>query len=333
MKKDLILITAHCPTEEKRKILLNLVNGLQPIRRDFDLMVVSHTPLTFDVQERVDWAIFDKDNELLKDWKYQNQPWFCPYEGIKIQSVFFGSGNTYLTLHKQLITGYSTAKSFGYEKIQCIEYDAYFSDFSEFYKNSKSLDEYDAILYTKKSALYEINLEFGIGNFHAVKISSLPEKAFRFNREEILKELEESDHKTTEKRTQDLYSINGNKVLLKDHGVLSRNGNQIRLIDFHKGEFEMQWAVPYYDPKPDKINFLAWNDSSDTPSDVLVVVNDERIFTFKQIKKFEWSIQTLGNVDDINTITIIINNKLKNHIVLTPENRQEFKEVNRAYYE
>jgi hypothetical protein len=103
MNKDLICITAHCPNEEKRRILHNLVLSLQPIRNDFDLMIVSHTPVTFDVQENVDWVIFDKDNELLTDWKYQNQPWFSPHEGKHIQSVFFGVGNTYLTLHKQLI--------------------------------------------------------------------------------------------------------------------------------------------------------------------------------------------------------------------------------------
>ena len=32
-------------------------------------------------------------------------------------SFFFGKGNTYLPVHKQLITGYSLAKTFGYKKI------------------------------------------------------------------------------------------------------------------------------------------------------------------------------------------------------------------------
>ena len=166
MKKDLVLVTAHCPTEEKRKILLDLIKGMQSIRKDFDLMVISHTPLSGDVQESVDWAIYDRDNELLKDWRHQNQPWFSPFEGMTIQSIFFGNGNTYLALHKQLITGYALAKSLGYEKVQCIEYDAYFCDFSEFYENSKILEEYDAILYDG-----ERSLQYGIGNFHAVRIS------------------------------------------------------------------------------------------------------------------------------------------------------------------
>ena len=151
--KDLICVTAHCPTAEKRKILHDLIISLQPIRSDFDIMVISHTPITFDIQENVDWVIFDKDNELLKEWKYQNQPWFSPHDGKHIQSIFFGSGNTYLTLHKQLITGYVNAKAFGYEKVHFIEYDAHFSDHTEFYDNSKILEEYDAVLYTKESKL------------------------------------------------------------------------------------------------------------------------------------------------------------------------------------
>ena len=330
--KDLILITAHCPTEEKRKILLDLVTGLQPIRKDFDLMVVSHTPVTFDVQERVDWAIYDKDNELLKDWRHQNQPWFSPAEGKRIQSIFFGSGNTYLTLHKQLITGYAMARSFGYEKIQCIEYDAYFCDFTEFYENTKALDEYDAVLYKKTDGWGEINLQFGIGNFHAVRISSLSERAFKFDREEILREIEDSAERTTEKRTQDLYSENSNKILVKDHELLMQNGNILRLIDFHKGEFEMQWAVPFYDPMSDCVEFIVWNEASDSPANVLVIINDHDIISFNNMEKFTWQIRTIGKIEDINTVTTLINGKMKNRIIIDESNRELFKETNRAYY-
>ena len=331
--KDLICITAHCPTEEKRRILYNLVSSLQPIRKDFDLMVISHTPVTFDVQENVDWVIFDKDNELLTDWKYQNQPWFSPHDGKHIQSIFFGIGNTYLTLHKQLITGYGHAKTFGYEKVHFIEYDAYFQDHTEFYDNSKILNTYDAVLYTKKDALFEINLQFGIGNFHSVRISTLSERAFKYDREEILKELEESSEKTTEKRTQILYGENGNKIYFKDHNVITQNGNILRIIDFHKGEFEMQWAVPFYDDRKKTIEFVVWNDASEKPCNVIVIVNDDNIIKFENLKKFEWSIQTLGEPKDIRNIKVIINDKLKNNIILNENNIEMFKKTNFVKYE
>ena len=77
------------------------------------------------------------------------------------------------------------------------------------------------MLYTKKDELFEINLQFGIGNFHSVKINNLSDRAFYFNREEILKELEDSSEKTTEKRTQVLYSENGNKVYHLEHFVIN----------------------------------------------------------------------------------------------------------------
>jgi len=332
MNKDLICITAHCPNEEKRRVLHNLVLSLQSIRKDFDLMVISHTPVTFDVQENVDWVVFDRDNELLTDWKYQNQPWFSPHEGKHIQSVFFGVGNTYLTLHKQLITGYGHAKTFGYNKVHFIEYDAYFSDHTEFYDNSRILDEYDAVMYTKKDALFEINLQFGIGNFHSVKIPTLSDKAFYFNREMILNELEESSEKTTEKRTQDLYGENGNKIFFKDHNVITKNGNILRIVDFHKGEFEMQWAVPFYDQTTDNIDFIVWNDSSDKPCNIVVILNDDKIIKFSNLEKFNWSISSLGKPNDVKNIKIIINDKLKNNITLDESNIEMFKKTNFVKY-
>jgi hypothetical protein len=188
-------------------------------------------------------------------------------------------------------------------------------------------------MYTKKDALFEINLQFGIGNFHSVKISTLSDRAFYFNREEILKELEESSEKTTEKRTQVLYGENGNKIYFKDHNVITKNGNILRIIDFHKGEFEMQWAVPFYDHVTDNIDFIVWNDASDKPCDVVVIVNDDRIIKFLNIEKFQWSITTLGHPNKIKNIKVIINDKLKNNIILDKNNIEIFKKTNFVRYE
>ncbi len=325
--KDLICITAHCPNTEKRKILLDLVLGLQPIRDDFDIMVVSHTPITSDVQEKVDWAIYDKDNELLTEWKYQNSPWFHP-ENKHIQSIFFGAGNTYLPVHKQLITGYSLAKTFGYEKIHMTEYDAYYKDFTEFYDNSKVLDDYDAVLYKKPDGYGEINIEWGLGCFHAAKISSLDERAFNYTSDSIKKELENASIKTTEKRTEDIYTANNNKVLFKDHKLLTQNGNQIRLVNFHALNLDMQWAVPVYDSKINQIVFVGWNESSNKPCNVTVIINNFRVLNFPNLEKLRWFIEPLGTPEEISDITILINNKLSRHIHLHPDNIEDFKYYN-----
>jgi len=330
--KDLILITAHTPVPEKRKILHDLVLGLQPIKKDFDLMVVSHTPISSDVQEHVNWAIYDEDNELLTGWEYQNQPWFHP-ENKCIQSIFFGKGNTYLPVHKQLITGYSLAKTFGYKKIHCIEYDAYYQDFTEFYNNSKLLDEYDAILYTKENGYGEINIQFGLGHFHSAKISSLNERAFNYNREVLMNEIINLESKTTEKRTQDIYTANGNKVLFKDHSLLLTEGNKVRLVNFHALDLDIQWAVPYYNPYTDEIDFVAWNEDKDIATKVIVIVNDEKIHNVFLPTKFHWSSISLGKFHDIHTITVLVNSKLKLHVELNDLNRELFKQTNFVKYD
>jgi hypothetical protein len=165
-----------------------------------------------------------------------------------------------------------------------------------------------------------------------VKISTLSDKAFYFNREMILNELEESSEKTTEKRTQDLYGENGNKIFFKDHNVITKNGNILRIVDFHKGEFEMQWAVPFYDQTTDNIDFIVWNDSSDKPCNIVVILNDDKIIKFSNLEKFNWSISSLGKPNDVKNIKIIINDKLKNNITLDESNIEMFKKTNFVKY-
>ena len=331
--KDLIVITAHCPDKLRRKILLDLVVSMQPARVDFDLMVISHTPITFDVQERVDWAIYDQDNELLQEWQYQNQPWFSPLPGMTIQSVFFGKGNTYLPVHKQLITGYSTAKTFGYQKAHFIEYDALYPDHTEFYDNSRLLEEHDAVLYIKPNGWGEINIDWGLGHFHSAKISSLDHRAFSYDRFKMMEEIANSEIRTTEKRTQDIYTANGNSVIFKDHNLLTQNRNQVRLVNVHQGEMEMEWAVPFYDPREDVVKFIVWNEASEEPATVHVITNDQDLLVFEKTPKFSWSIRTLGKLENINSITILINHKVKKHISLSPDNWELFKQTNFVRYQ
>ena len=194
------------------------------------------------------------------------------------------------------------------------------------------MEEYDAILYKKGKSIHDI-LEFGIGNFHSINIDKLPNRAFYFDREEILTELENSSEKTTEKRTQILYSENNNKVLYKNDELITKNGNILRLIDFHKGEFEMQWAVPYYNSESDEVDFIAWNDSSENECSVIVIVNDENLIKFDGLTKLKWSIKPLGKINEISNIKILINGKLKSNITLNPDNYDIFKKTNYIKYE
>ena len=95
----------------------------------------------------------------------------------------------------------------------------------------------------------------------------------------------------------------------------------------------MQWAVPYYDPKKDTIDFIFWNDASDEPCDIVVIINDERIIKVDKLGKFRWRVDTIGKPEEIKNIKIMINDKLKNSIILNDNNIEEFKLTNFMKYD
>ena len=72
--KDLIVVTSYCPDEFRESILRNLIISLKQFRDKFDVMVVSHTPIPKDVQQNIDYYLYDSKNEILTDWDLLNQP-------------------------------------------------------------------------------------------------------------------------------------------------------------------------------------------------------------------------------------------------------------------
>jgi hypothetical protein len=41
-----------------------------------------------------------------------------------------------------------------------------------------------------------------------------------------------------------------------------------------------------------------------------------------------WYLRTLGNINEINDILVLVNNKIKKHIILNDENRNMFRKYN-----
>jgi hypothetical protein len=52
------------------------------------------------------------------------------------------------------------------------------------------------------------------------------------------------------------------------------------------------------------------------------------MITFNNLNKFEWRMGDIGNINDINSILILVNNKIKTNIILNEEKRELFKITN-----
>ena len=197
--KDLILIGAYCPDYEREKLLNDCVDSLQRCRNDYDILISSHTEIPKYISQKVDYTFYDKNNDLITDLKYLNQPWFSPMDGMTILSTYIGKHSTYLAVYRLLIFGLGFAKMFKYKKVHYIEYDTVMNDLSELYDNSKLLDEYDNVVIQKEQRDYELNLAWPMGNFMSFKVDKIDEIFTTYDKEKLLDILFKSDGKPMKK--------------------------------------------------------------------------------------------------------------------------------------
>ena len=61
--KELILITSYTPDNKREGLLRDLIKNIKG--SEYNIMVVSHTPIPKDIMDEVDYFIFDKNNLLL----------------------------------------------------------------------------------------------------------------------------------------------------------------------------------------------------------------------------------------------------------------------------
>ena len=180
--KDLILITAYCPDDNRENILRNLVTSLEKHKNIFDVMITSHTPIPLDIQKKVDVSLFDKKNEILTDWDLLNQPWFNPNDERRIQSSFLSKKNTHLAIWRLMILGFSTAKNMGYRKVHHIEYDCEINEISEFIDNSELLNKNNSVVYM--DVKYTVD-EVMFGSFQSYFIPKIHKLLIELDEEKI----------------------------------------------------------------------------------------------------------------------------------------------------
>lgn len=326
--KELILIGAHCPDDEREKLLNDCINSLQRCRNEYDILICSHTEIPTYISKKVDYVFYDKNNDLITDLKYLNQPWFSPVDGMTILSTYIGQNSTYLAVYRLVIAGLGFAKMFKYEKAHYIEYDTIMNDLSELYDNSKLLDKYDNIVIQKEQRNYEANIAWPLGNFMSFKVDSINELLTIYNKEKLLEILLNSPSKTNEKITNDIMKMNGNTIYIKNYEQVKLKDIKFALSDNTSKETMSYWTVPFYNTKEDKVSVIVWNNRDSEPINVNFIINNEDIITFNGVNKFEWKMGDIGDIDGIDSIITLVNGEKKNEIKFNNDLREIFKKTN-----
>jgi len=330
--KELILIGAYCPDDERETLLNDCIDSLQGCREDYDILICSHTEIPSYITKKIDYVFYDKNNDLITDLKYLNRHWFSLSDNMSILSTYVGSHSTYLAVYRLLIAGLGFAKMFKYEKAHYLEYDSIMNDLSELYDNSKLLDRYDGVGIQKDKKDFAPHLPWPIGNFISFKVKSINEIFTTYNKEKLLEILLESPFKANEKITNDVMLMDGNRIYIKDYSHIKIKDIKFGLSDNTSKESMSYWAVPFYNPEEDKVFAVVWNNKDDEPINVNFIINETRMINFTQIQKSEWRTEEIGDINNIDSILVLVDNKIKVNIILNNENRELFKKTNHSVH-
>jgi hypothetical protein len=311
MKKDLLLITSHCSTPEKKHILLNLLKSLQGFRKKFDILVTSHLPLDPWFFEYFDYFFFDKNNRVLTDQEYTQNSWFQPFDNYVIWSSYADYGNTMVAIWDLIIPSLSVAKSHGYEKIHYIEYDTLFMNDEELNNNSKLLDEYDYVIYNSNSS------HALLGAFFSFKLKSIISEWEKIDHEYLMNLIEFSYPKTPEYLFFKMISKQKN-YYRKEIDILINQGIKINLSRGSK----FYWDVPFYEPKTNSLQFVSYNNNSEKYK-LRIILNETELINVESLPEQNWKIFTL--LDDFNLLTSLKVFRDENKILDLNFESQDFK--------
>jgi len=122
MKNNLIAILCHCNTPQKEHLLKHNINVLK--EQEFDVLVVSHIPVSSEIQDMVDYFIYDKSNPLITYpdrgmvyWQYRR----VNEQEIKMQNIMPDYG---WTAFNQILNVSRFALPLDYTHYTFLNYDA-----------------------------------------------------------------------------------------------------------------------------------------------------------------------------------------------------------------
>ena len=163
------------------------------------------------------------------------------------------------------------------------------------------------------------------GCIMSINVEKLNKLFLEYSREKLLELLTQSLYKTCESITEDVYLMDGETIYKENLNTLTDRGNKFNLSR-SLSENEMDnWVVPYYNKYNNNIEGLVWNNKFKTPIKASFIINNDKIILFEETSLHAWQIKTLGNINEINTILIMVNDKIKLKIDFNKVDKELFK--------
>jgi hypothetical protein len=316
--KDLILISAYCPDQKREKLLNNLVDSIP--KDDFDILITSHTTISQDIQDKVNYIFYDQENPLYHDM--ESAPFY--WERLKNNSGKVFHTKLHKPLHILAILrlkrfGYQIGKMLGYKKLHCLEYDSLVIDPQIFVTNNHLLNSYSSVIYKNE----ELGNSSMHGSFKSINLNELSNELLEYDELKIKNYFKfQKKSFLPEQYSLSLFSklnitINPSKDFLPfiQTGLYSSNDSKFEFIPYIK----------------DDILFLYGYNNSFDNSVSLELQLDDNISNIN-LNPLVWSVINLGPYNSISYIKTSIQNKLYFELDFNENNNREvFK--SRHFYE
>jgi len=324
LKKDIIIISAYCPNLKKEGKLQDLVENLQGLRNKFDILVISHTPISKEICDKIDHFYYDSQNEILTDFDLTYMAWFKS-ENFYLETSLVYNESTALAIARQIRYAINFADFWGYKKIHYMEYDFIYKGNNMILDINQKLDEYDTVMFHHPS-----NLLFASSVYFSFNTKFMDDDIKNFNKEKFL-DLIRNPHVDLE--------ISGQNRRMTNHAKMTENLNVIFLSqkdrkclflpnpeidqseDSHSNQ-EFKWAFPVYNIEKNCLMFFTHN-TFDFVQTIEVVVNGEKILHL-ECPPQTWKLNNLSDFNGEKNIEVIVNGNLNKKIKINESNKKIF---------
>lgn len=294
--KDLILITAYTPDTNRQELLRKLVNKIN--KDTFDIMISSHSFIPNDVFEKVDYFVYEKNNDL--DFEIDKKFSFYYFnELFEIKTTEVKKFNHFKAVIRHISSGLIYAKKLGYNFVHYFEYDSLIEDDCELIDNSKLLNTYSAVFYSLP------HLPFPNSPL-SLNLNKISESWFDLDNNKYEEFL---NNPSSTKLGEEYEWI----LLSEKEDIFKKDYNSLRekniFVGLNEDLEDNKWIVPIYNSSDDTLSIFSWVETQqDLNSEVYVILNETHLFKLNRNYLYGWTMTQMGKKEDIQSIKIIVNN-------------------------
>jgi hypothetical protein len=126
LNNELIVIGTYPNTKSRKQLTKDCINSLSELNRK--IMLVSHYPVSEEIQNMVDFYVYDKHNPLVPHSYYTRFYNYTNKFDVEIKIDGLKNTNQSLTVLTNLFNSVKSAKNFGFNKIVYLTYDVIVND-------------------------------------------------------------------------------------------------------------------------------------------------------------------------------------------------------------